>query len=412
MTECMPNLSRREFGGALLALSAVPRNVFGAGGLDETLRAALEKRKIPLGVGMVATADRVTYSGAFGKRDSASGIAVKADSIFSIASMTKAITSTAAMQLVERGKLSLDEPASKHLPELANLKVLTGFDAAGKPILRPNTKPLTLRLLMTHTSGCVYDTWDADMLRYEKATNSVPTLGTVAPLLPLAFEPGTRWQYGTGIDWTGRLVETVSGLSLEEYFRQNILDPLGMRDTTFILPASKFDRQVSQCRRGPDGALQEQPRTMPTPPKAYNGGGGLFSTAPDYIRFTQMILRRGRGPNKEQILAAKTVDMMSTDQTGGLSSGKLKTARPEISSDVDFHPGAKDGYTFGFLINATPYQGGRSAGSLAWAGVFNTFYWIDPKRSLCGVLMMQFLPFADKDAVAVLSEFERAVYAA
>jgi len=407
----MPELSRREFGGALLALSAVPRSLYGATGIDATLHASMEKRKIPCAVGMVATADHITYSGAVGKRDSASGMAVSPDSIFSIASMTKAVTSAAAMQLVERGKLSLDEPAAKHLPELGNLKVLAGFDSAGKPILKDNTKPLTLRLLMTHTSGCVYDTWDADILRYEKATNSMPVLGSVAPPLPLAFEPGTRWQYGTGIDWTGRLVEAVSGLTLEQYFQQNIFGPLGMADTTFILPASKFDRLVSEYRRQPDGVLKEDPRTMPKPPKAYNGGGGLYSTAPDYIKFTQMILRHGRGPGKEQILQPKTVELMSMDQTGGLSAGKLKTARPELSSDVDFHPGVKDGYTFGFLINTTGYQGGRSAGSLAWAGIFNTFYWIDPKRGLAAVMMMQFLPFVDKEAVGLLSDFEHAVYA-
>ena len=406
----MPELSRRQFGGALLAWSAVPRHLLGANGIDQTLRSALTRRKIPCATAMVATAGKVTYSGAFGTRDSTSGIKATTDSIFAIASMTKAITSAAAMQLVERGKLSLDEPAAKHLPELATLKVLAGFDASGKPILRPNPKPLTLRLLMTHTSGCVYDTWDADMLRYENATHSTPVLGGVAPLLPLAFTPGTRWQYGTGMDWTGRLVETVSGLSLEQYFRQNILDPLGMSDTTFNLPASKFDRLVARCHRGPDGALKEDLRSMPPAPKVDNGGGGLYSTAPDYISFMQMILRRGRGPGKEQILRPKTVEMMSMDQTGGLSAGKLKTVRPDISSDVDFHPGAKDGYTFGFLINTTAYEGGRSAGSLAWAGVYNTFYWIDPKRGICATLMMQFLPFADREAVAVLREFEHAVY--
>jgi methyl acetate hydrolase len=406
-------INRREFGGALLAFAAArPRNLWGGTGIDQTLRAALDQRKIPAATAMVASGDRITYSGAFGKRDSASGIDVTTSSIFSIASMTKAVTSTAALQLVERGKLSLDEPASKHLPELGNLQVIQGFDSgAGKPILRPAVKPVTLRLLMTHTSGFVYDTWDADLLRYEKETGSMPALGTVAPRLPLAFEPGTRWQYGTGVDWTGRLVETVSGLSLEQYFRQNILDPLGMVDTSFILPAGKFDRLVSQYRRQPDGSLKEDPRTMPTPPKAFNGGGGLYSTAPDYIRFTQMILRRGRGANKEAILQSKTVDMMATNQIGGLSGGKLKTARPEISSDVDFHPGAKDGFTFGFLINNSAYEGGRSAGSLAWAGVFNTFYWIDPHRGICAVLMMHFLPFADREAIAVLREFEHAVYA-
>ena len=184
-----------------------------------------------------------------------------------------------------------------------------------------------------------------------------------------------------------------------------------MKDTTFVFPAGKFDRLVTSSRRQPDGSLKEDPRTMPIPPKAYNGGGGLFSTAPDYVLFMQMILQHGVGPNNAQILQPKTVAMMTTNQIGDVSAGKLKTFRPAVSSDVDFHPGVTDGFTYGFLINKTACQGGRSAGSLAWAGVENTFYWIDPRRSLCAVVMMQFFPFVDSQAVALLGDFEKAVYA-
>ncbi len=187
--------------------------------------------------------------------------------------------------------------------------------------------------------------------------------------------------------------------------------PLGMKDTTFVLPADKFDRLVSSSRRQPDGSLKEDPRTMPVPPKAFNGGGGLFSTAPDYVLFMQMILHHGAGPNNAKILQPKTVAMMTTNQIGDISAGKLKTFRPTISSDVDFHPGAVDGFTYGFLINKTAYTGGRSAGSLAWAGIENTFYWIDPRRSLCAVVMMQFFPFVDSQGVGLLGDFEKAVYA-
>ncbi|MBZ5576571.1 MAG: beta-lactamase family protein [Acidobacteriia bacterium] len=407
----MTIISRREFGGALAILGAQAGQLWGAPSLDETLRESMRRRKIPMVTAMTATADKTTYSGAFGKRDAESGVDVTIDSIFAIASMTKAITTTAALQLVERGKLTLDEPASKHLPELGKVQVLTGFDAAGKPILRPATKPVTLRNLMTHTSGFAYDTWDADIAKYTAQAGANLTPGTVAPLIPLAFEPGTRWQYGYGLDWTGRLVETVSGQTLEQYFQSNILQPLGMKDTSFILPPEKFDRLVSVSQRQGDGVLKENPRTQPAPPKAYNGGGGLNSTAPDYVRFMQMILRHGRGPAKEQILQAKTVQMMASNQIGPLGAGRLKTARPALSSDVDFHPGFEDKYTFGFLMNPAAYKGGRSAGSLAWAGVYNTYYWIDPRRDLCAVVMMQFLPFADKEGVGLLGDFERAVYA-
>jgi methyl acetate hydrolase len=408
----MPTLNRRQFSAALIALGAQPRGMWAAdSSITETLRTSLAQHKIPACVAMVATPEKVTYSGSFGTRDTKSGMKVNLGSIFAIASMTKPVTSVAAMQLVERGKLKLDVPASTYIPALGTLQVLHGFEASGKPILKPATKPVTLRTLLTHTSGFAYDTWFADMVRWEKATNTSLPLGTVAPLTPLMFEPGSRWQYGTSADWSGRLVETVSGMTLEEYFQQNIFGPLNIVDTSFIVQPAKFDRLVALYRRDPAGVLVEQPRVLPPPPKMDNGGGGLYGTAPDYIRFTQMILHRGAAPGGKVILKPETVDMMATNQIGGLGAGKLKTARPDISSDVDFHPGFKDGWGFGFLINSQPYDGGRSAGSLAWAGAMNTYFWIDPHKHMSAVIMMQFLPFADKDAVAVLRDFEHAVYA-
>jgi methyl acetate hydrolase len=415
----MPDISRGQFakqlGSSLLLAGASARWASAASvGVGPTLETSLQQHKIPAAVAMAATSSKITYTGAYGMRDSKSGIAVTPESLFMIASMTKPVTSVAAMQLVEQGKLKLDEPASTYIPDLGKLQVLHGFDpGTSKPILKPATKPVTLRRLLTHTSGFVYDTWDADMLRYEKESGASFPLGTVAPLTPLMFEPGTRWQYGTSADWSGRLVETVSGLTLEQYFQKNILVPLGMSDTSFLVPEAKFDRLVSEYSRQqpPNGPLSENPRTLPQPPKAFNGGGGLFSTAGDYVRFMQMILRKGRGPKGEQILQPKTVDMMATIQTGQLSAGKLKSVRPTISSDVDFHPGFKDGFGFGFLINSKAYDGRRSAGSLAWGGVANTYFWIDPRKGVAGVIMMQYLPFADGEALAVLGDFERAVYA-
>jgi len=414
----MPDISRRQFpkqfGATLLVLGAQRRSIWGAttAGIDQILRASLQQHKIPMAVAMACTSSKTTYSGAFGKRDLASAVDVTLDSIFGIASMTKPVTSVAAMQLVEQGKLKLDEPASTYIKELGSLQVLHGFDpTTGKPILKPATKPVTLRTLLTHTSGFAYDTWFPDMLRWEKESGTALAPGTVAPLTPLMFEPGSRWQYGTSADWSGRLVETVSGMTLEEYFQKNILQPLGMHDTSFLLPAAKFDRLVAESDRQPNGTLKENPRTQPKPPKAFNGGGGLYSTAPDYVRFMQMFLRRGKGADGAVILQPKTVDMMATIQTGDLSAGKLKTARPTVSSDVDFHPGFKDGFGFGFLINSKAYDGARSAGSLAWAGIWNTYFWIDPHKGVAGVIMMQFLPFADKEGLAVLGDFERSVYA-
>ncbi|MDQ2945158.1 MAG: beta-lactamase family protein [Acidobacteriota bacterium] len=403
-------LNRRHFNA--LAVGAWTRTLLGdtqgSSRIDETLSSGVGRRKIPAAVGMVATESKTLYQGAFGTRDS-SGVPIRVDSIFGIASMTKAITTVAALQLVEQGKVKLDEPVSKHLPKLENLEVLDGFDpATGKPILRPARTPITLKHLLTHTSGLCYDIWDGDAFRYTSQTKGQAASGKVGPLM---FEPGTRWQYGLGVDWAGRLVEAVSGLNLEDYFQTKILGPLEMRDTSYILAASKFERLASSYQRQADATLKQDERKPPAPPKEFNGGGGLYSTTGDYVRFMQMILRKGRGLNHAQILAAKTVESMEVNQIGESTAGKMKSYQPDLSSDVDMQPGSTEKWGLGFLINTTPYPGGRSAGSLAWAGLRNTFFWIDPKRSLCAVLMMQFLPFVDKEAMGLLGDFERAVYA-
>ncbi|HLK67366.1 MAG TPA: serine hydrolase domain-containing protein [Bryobacteraceae bacterium] len=403
----MRGINRREFAGIILGCSAAGslRAAEGNAQLDDTLRTGIAQRRIPAVVGMVANASQILYAGAFGTRDS-SAKPVAADGIFQIASMTKAITTVAALQLVEQSKIRLEEPVSRYLPQLAKLQVLDGFDSNGKLKLRPATVPVTLHHLLTHTSGFCYDTWDGDMFRYASHLNGTP----IPRVPPLMFEPGNRWQYGMSMDWAGRLVEAVSGMNLEEYFQSRILRPLGMSDTSYILPEAKFERLVSGYRRQPDGSLKQMDRTMPKPPKEFNGGGGLFSTAADYTRFMQMILGKGAGPNQARILRPQTVELMEINQIGDLSAGKMKSYRPDYSSDVDIQPGATEKWGYGFLINTAPYTGGRSAGSLAWAGLYNTFYWIDPARSLCAVLLMQFLPFVDREAVGLLNDFEHAVY--
>ena len=398
----MHRFTRREFGGLSLALGAQPWRLFAANNVDAVLHSAVDQHKIPAVAAIAGTGDAITYSGAFGTRDAASGVPVTLDSIFAIASMTKAITSAAAMQLVEQGKLTLDEPASKHLPELGTLRILNGFDFSGKPILRTATKQVTLRHLLTHTSGFVYDIWHEAMFKYTSAGGDATKV--------LAFEPGTKWHYGPSTFWAGRLVEAVSGMDLEKYFQQNILGPLGMKDTTFVFPKEKYERLVGRYQREANGSLTPAARNVPTPPTVYHGDGGLFSTAPDYLKFTQMFLNRGAGPGGKRILNEKTVALMSANGTGHMSAGRLKTVRPTLSNDVDFHPGNDDRYTLGFLMNPAAVPGARSAGSLAWAGLYNTYYWIDPKRDICGVIMMQLLPFADKEAAGLLNDFQRAVY--
>ncbi len=277
--------TRRELARIALVLGA-PGRLSGAAGVDETLRAAVERRKIPGAVAMAATASKTIYSGAFGK-DMTIG------SIFRIASMTKPVTTVAAMQLVERGTLTLDEPVSKWLPALDGLQVLDGFDKSGAPILRPARKPVTLRLLLTHTAGFAYDTWDESMHKYAPHAKK--------DTLVLAFEPGMRWQYGTNLDWTGRLVEAASKQTLEAYFQKNIFEPLEMRDTSFNLPPEKFARLVGDYQKHADGSLTANPRKQPAVTKYFNGGGGLYSAAGDYVRFMQMILRRGKGVLQEEL---------------------------------------------------------------------------------------------------------------
>jgi CubicO group peptidase (beta-lactamase class C family) len=386
----MPQPNRRAFvaacGGAAVHLA----HARGTADVDETLRSGIASRKIPCVVAMAAGAKRTLYTGAFGARDS-SGVAVGADSIFQIASMTKAVTTVAALQLVEQGKASLTEPVSKYLPQLANLEVWDGQE------LRAAKTQVTLHHLLTHTSGFCYDTWDGDMFRY--ASQHPPAPGAKAG--PLMFEPGTRWRYGQGCDWAGRLVEAITGATLERYFQDRIFKPLGMTDTSYILPPAKFDRSVTRYERQADGALKQNERKQPNPPAAFNGGGGLYSTAADYVRFMQAILNRGEG-----ILKPKTVDSMMTNQIGALTAGKMRSYQPARSADVDIQPGHTEKWGYGFLINTTAYDGGRSAGSLAWAGLYNTFYWIDPKRHLCATILMQFLPFVDKEAVGLLADFE------
>ena len=346
------------------------------------------EQKIPDAVAMVARTDEELFRGTHGEAE--------ADTIFAIASMTKSITTTAAMQLVERGQLSLDAPIGG---ELTDLPILEGFDAASAPRFSAARYSPTLRQLLAHTAGFAYP-WNHALLKQD---------GTMdRPFL--IHEPGTRWYYGINIDWVGRFVESVSGQTLEAYFQEHILQPLGMRDTSFLLAPEKLPRVARNYQRNDDGALQLQPRVQPPAPAFFNGGGGLFSTAPDYLRFTQMILRRGVAPNGARLLSEASISEMAKNQTGSLDAGRIYTTMPTRSRNVDFHPGAHDQFGLGFLINPAPYANGRSAGSLAWGGIRNTFYWIDPARGIAAVLLMQFQPFCDAAAMGLLRSFEAAVY--
>jgi CubicO group peptidase (beta-lactamase class C family) len=384
--------------------------------IDQILRQKCEAKEIPGVVAMAATGNEVIYQGAFGKRDLSRDDpkenAMTVDSVFWIASMTKAITTAAGMQLVEQGKLALDEPIGKLLPDLASPQVLEGFDAKGEPKLRAAKKPITLRHLMTHTAGFCYHLWNGDMASYLEKTGTpeITSCKNAALKTPIMTDPGTRWEYGTNIDFVGKAIEAASGKRLDAYLRDHMFTPLGMSDTSFKLSDAQRKRLVGMHARGEDGTLASIPFELEQEPEFHMGGGGLYSTAADYIKFTQMILNKGKG-NGNQLLKPETVAMMGQNHIGDLTMGKLKTAVAWATNDVDLYPGMVKKWGLSFMINTAKTPEGRTPGSLAWAGLANTYFWIDPARNVSGVIMMQLLPFVDGKCLEAFAGFERGIYA-
>jgi CubicO group peptidase (beta-lactamase class C family) len=373
--------------------------------LDAILKSAVDARDAPGIVAMAATDRSVIYEGAFGPLAVGAAAKMSRDTVFRIASMVKLLTSVAAMQLVERDRLSIDAPAEKIDPDLASPPVLTGFDEKGAPQLRPARTPLTLRNLLTHTSGYTYPLWDADVVRYLKCCKTDRKL----PRRPLTFDPDAKWAYGGSIDRVGRLVEIASGMPLDRYFHEHITGPLGMHDTVVNLTAGQRAREAGVHRRKTDGSFKREPPEKPAVITTFHGGGGIYSTAPDYLTLLQALLNGGR-LRGASILKPETVKMMSENQIGDLEIGIMRTTNPALSSDVDFFPGVRKRWAFGHMITLDPVKDGRKAGSLGWAGLLNTYYWIDPASGIAGVIMMQMLPFADARALKVYRAFEHGVY--
>ena len=380
--------------------------------IDQILRQKSDAVEIPGVVAVAASGSEVIYQGAFGKRDLSKPDVMTTDSVFWIASMTKAVTAAAAMQLVEQGKLALDAPIGKLLPDLASPQVLEGFDAKGEAKLRPAKGAITLRQLMTHTAGFCYDLWNGDMGAYmtKAGIPGIISCQNAALKTPTATDPGTRWEYGTNIDFVGKAVEAVSGKKLDAYLRDHIFAPLGMNDTGFKLTDSMRKRLVGTHARGADGKLEIFPFELEQNPEFHMGGGGLYGTAGDYIKFTQMILNKGRG-NGNQVLKSETVATMGQNHIGDLVVTKMVSAAPPYTNDVDLFPGMVKKWGLSFLINTAKTPEGRSPGSLFWAGLANTYFWIDPARNVAGVILMQVLPFADGKCLEAFAGFERGVYA-
>src|SRR4051812_24401461 len=373
-------------------------------GIDSLLRQAVERGDV---AGMAAAAGNAAgtlYEGAAGSRGG--GAAMAPDTVGWIASTTKAITTAAVLQQVEAGRLSLDGPIAAVLPELVAPMVLQGG------ALRPARGAITLRQLLTHTSGFGYNTWSS-ALDAHMAASGIPAVGSCqrkALTTPLLSDPGTEWNYGIGIDWAGLAAEAVTGKRLDALIAEGVTRPLGMADTAFKLGPAQRARLSAMHRREADGSLVPIPFEIPQDPEFHMGGGGLYGTARDYLRFCRMWLNGG-ALDGTRVLRPETVAEAMRDQIAPLAVRRMVSALPGASHDVTLFPGMRCGWGPSFLINEQDGPDGRAAGSLFWAGLANSYYWIDPQRDRTGVVVTQSLPFADPRALAVLAAFERAVYA-
>jgi CubicO group peptidase (beta-lactamase class C family) len=382
-------------------------------GADALLRAAVGAGDVPGVVAALTTPAETIYESAHGLRVQGLAEAVRPDTVMWIASMTKPIVAAAAMQLVEQGRIGLDAPAAKIIPELGQVRVLEGWEADGRPRTRAAKGAITLRQLLTHTAGFTYDVWNADMARYLRTMN-LPRAGSgqdIALRLPLSFDPGERWEYGINIDWAGKMVEAVSGMRLGAYLERNLTGPLGMSSTAFKITPAMRSRIARVHQRGDDGGLAATAFEIPQDPEFEPGGGGLYSSAQDYQRFLRMVLNRGT-ENGNRVLRRETVELMSRNAMGALRVAMLPSQNPLLSCDAEFFPGVPKTWGLSFMINETIAPTGRSAGSLSWAGLANTYFWIDPAKGIGGVLMTQVLPFVDPRALALFTAFEKSAYAA
>jgi CubicO group peptidase (beta-lactamase class C family) len=377
--------------------------------LNDVIDRSVRAQDAPFLVAMVGDKDGVKWSGAAGDR--APRQKATHDTVFRIFSMTKAIGSTAAMILMDRGKLDPNAAVEAIIPEFAAIKVLDGFDGA-TPRLRPPRSKATVRQLATHISGFVYPYWNPDIPRYAQATGH-PSMrsGLKSSLFyPLVFDPGERWDYGIGIDWLGQVVEAVDGRKIDRFCREEILDPLNMPDTRFEVEDRMAGRLASVSMRGEDGKFGDFAIAPPSHPEFYGMGHSLYSTAPDYLRFLRMYLNKGQLDGK-RLLSERAVESLLANQIGEIDVGMLKTAMPAITADAEFFPGRRKKHSMAFMRLEEDIPHMRSAGSQFWAGVLNTHFWFDAKKNVAAVLLTQSLPFVEPRFMGVYDRFERAVYA-
>lgn len=383
--------------------------------LDGVLRGTVQRHGgAPGVVAMLTDRNGNVYEGAAGVRQLGSDQPMTTDSVFAIFSTTKALTGTLVMQLVEEGKLSLDDLAGRYTPEIDELQVLDGFDADGQPKLRAPKRRITVNDLMLHTTGLCYEFFSADDLKYRTARN-IPTVvsGTFESIRTvLLHDPGAAWTYGVNIDWLGRIVEQIRGQRLGEVMRERLFEPLGMQEIGFRMTDAMKARRVTIHDRAADGKLTPLPDlVLPDPPPMDMGGHGLYATVGEYMKFIRMVLNRGAGPNG-RVLKAETVDAMAQDGLAamGLSVGGWTTSIPSLSNTGEFFPGTPKGWAYTFMTNREQTPSGRSPNSLMWAGLANSFYWIDRSSGLGGYWATQILPFQDCASYPGFVDFESTAY--
>lgn len=366
--------------------------------------------RVPGVVAMVTDKQGDIYEGAAGDRV-LGGAKMTPDTVFAIFSTTKAITGTAALQAVEEGELDLDAPAKTYVPDIGKLQVLEGFDASGAPKLRAPKRDITTRMLLLHTAGLGYDFFNENYnrLAQERGQPSVVTASKASLNTPLLFDPGERWEYGSNIDWTGQVIEAVRGKRLGEVFQERVFAPLGIKSTAFTRTKDMEARSADIHARGADGSLTPMNFNLPADPEVHMGGHGLYGTVPDYMRFIRMWLNDGAGPN-DRVLKAETVRMAEKNGLGDLKIKMLPGVIPSLSNDAEFFPGLSKSWAFTFMVNDTEAPTGRPAGALGWAGLANSFYWIDRKNGIGGYWATQILPFADPTSFVGYMDFETAAY--
>lgn len=378
--------------------------------LDNYLSTAIDYKKNPGIVAMAADKNGLFYSGAFGMADIATAREITKDTIIRIASMSKPVTTVAAMQLVERGIIELDAPVENYLPEFSRLQVLDGFNDEGQPILRKPASKVTLRQLLSHTAGFVYTFSNENALRFSGIEGSGIDIAKGIDLInvPLGYDPGTIWEYGVGVDWAGILIERMTNQTLEDYFFEHIFRPLNMTNTRFDLNSEQIGSLATLYIKDGEGNVNALGAWKNDP--FQSGGSGLVSTASEYMRFLRMLLNGGEYEGK-RILKAETIELMEQNNIGALNVRPvLHSYMQDRSRDIKFFEHSNAKFGLGFLINEDEINNARAAGSLTWGGLYNTFFWIDPKNEISGVFITQILPFFDPETIDVYKNFEKLIY--